>query len=72
MGQKKVTIKQLEITKAKSMDHIMRMEMDRLRREVMLREMIGFEICYNLFKEFYSDKLKENGNEGINQDDEDI
>lgn len=50
----------------------MKMEMERLRREVMLREMIGFEICYNLFKEFYSDKLKENGNEGINQDVEDI
>ena len=38
----------------------------------MLRELIGFEICYNLFKEFYADKLKENGNERTNQDVEDI
>jgi hypothetical protein len=35
------------------------MEMERLRGDVMFREVIGFEICYNLFKEFYSDKLKE-------------
>jgi hypothetical protein len=59
MGEKKVTSKQLEITKAKSMNHIMRIEMEKLRSEVMFREYIGFEICYNLFKEFYSDKLKE-------------
>jgi hypothetical protein len=41
------------------MEHIMKIEMEKLRSEVMLREVIGFEICYNLFKEFYSDKLKE-------------
>jgi len=59
MGKKKIKSEQLEITKAKSMEHIMKIEMEKLRSEVMLREVIGFEICYNLFKEFYSDKLKE-------------
>lgn len=72
MGQKKFAIKSIEITKAKSMDHIMKMEMEKLKSECLFREARGFEICYNLFKEFYSDKLKENGNEGINQDVEDI
>lgn len=59
MGKKKVTIQMIEKSKAKQMEHIMRMEMERLRREVMLKEFLGFEICYNLFKEFYSDKLKQ-------------
>ena len=49
----------IEKSKAKQMEHIMRMEMERLRSEVMLKEFLGFEICYNLFKEFYSDKLKQ-------------
>jgi hypothetical protein len=51
------------IKKARQMEHIMKQQLETYRREVLLREFIGFEVCYNMFKDFYSDALKQEDNE---------
>jgi hypothetical protein len=48
------------------MEHIMKQQLETYRREVLLREFIGFEVCYNMFKDFYSDALKQEDNEQRN------
>lgn len=45
------------------MNLLMKQKLETYRREVMLREFIGFEDCYNMFKDFYSDTLKQTEDE---------
>jgi hypothetical protein len=56
------TQKRLAMQRAISTRNIMRHKMEDLRRELSLREFLGFEMCYDLFCEFYNDLLKEEEN----------
>jgi hypothetical protein len=56
------TQKRLARQRAISTRNIMRHKMEELRRELSLREFLGFEMCYDLFCEFYNDLLKEEDN----------
>ena len=61
MGKKKIkTARVVEIRKAKAMEHLMRMGLEQLKSDILFREYVGFEMCYNLFKDFYSDRLNDN------------
>jgi hypothetical protein len=52
--------------KARQLNILMKQKLETYRREVLLREYNGFEDCYNMFKEFYSDALKKEDNEQRN------
>ena len=56
------TQKRLAKQRAISTRNIMKHKMEELRRELSLREFLGFEMCYNLFCEFYNDLIKEEDN----------
>jgi len=49
--------------KARQMNLLMKQKLETYRRELMLREFNGFEDCYNMFKEFYADALKQTEDE---------
>jgi hypothetical protein len=49
--------------KAKQMNLLMKQKLETYRKEIMLREFNGFEDCYNMFKDFYSDALKKTDDE---------
>lgn len=49
--------------KARQLNIMMKHRLEHYRREVMLREYSGFEDCYNMFKEFYADALKQEEDE---------
>lgn len=49
--------------KARQMNLLMKQKLETYRRELMLREFTGFEDCYNMFKEFYADALKQTEDE---------
>lgn len=51
------------VKKARQMEHLMKQKLETYRRELMLREFNGFEDCYNMFKDFYSDALKQTEDE---------
>ena len=56
------TQKRLARQRAISTRNIMRHKMEDLRRGLSYREFLGFEMCYDLFCEFYNDLLKEEDN----------
>lgn len=56
--------------KARQLNMMMKHRLEYYRKEVMLREYSGFEDCYNMFKEFYSDALKQQVNEQGNDREE--
>jgi len=45
------------------MNLLMKQKLETYRKEIMLREFNGFEDCYNMFKDFYSDALKNTDDE---------
>ena len=51
------------VKKARQMEHLMRQRLEDYRKDVMLREFIGFEDCYHMFLEFYSDAIKKKEDE---------
>jgi hypothetical protein len=56
------TQKRLERNRAIAMRSIMKHGLEEMRKNVLQREYVGFEMCYDLFCEFYSDLLKEEDN----------
>jgi hypothetical protein len=56
------TQKRLASQKAIAMRSIMKHGLEEMRKNILHREFVGFEMCYNVFCEFYSDLLKEEDN----------
>lgn len=56
------TQKRLARQRAIAMRSIMKHGLEGLRKDVVYREYVGFEMCYNLFCEYYADLLKEEDN----------
>jgi len=48
--------------RAMTMRSIMKHGLEEMRKNVLQREFVGFEMCYNLFCEYYADLLKEEDN----------
>lgn len=56
------TQKRMARNRAIAMRSIMKHGLEEMRKNILHREYVGFEMCYNLFCEFYSDLLKEEDN----------
>ena len=52
--------------KARQLNIMMKHRLETYRKELLLREFTGFEDCYNMFKEFYADALKQEKDEQRN------
>ena len=51
------------VKKAHQMEHLMKKQLQKLKAEVAFKEYIGFEMCLQMFQDFYSDALKRDTDE---------